>query len=638
MRTDEKEKLLLEIRDRFDVAQKAVSDLYDEMLDDLNFLDGRQWPDDLKKDRQADGRPCLVIDKTSAFCDQVIGDIRQNEPSIKVKPVDGNSDPDVAEIMTGLIRNIEQQSNAEAAYDTAAENAVYCGQGFFRIATEYCEDDSFDQEIRIQRCKNPFTVYWDPSGQEADHSDARYCFVTERMPRETFDKKYPDAAVFDFGQTKDSNPHWADAKTVRVAEYWRQEEHKKSLYLLRSPFTKEEVVSEVKDEGWEVVKKRSVITKKLIWYKTNGRDILEGPTDWAGKYIPICMVYGKELNIEGRTVYRGVVRKAKDPQRLYNYSRSHGAEVTALAPKVPYLVTAKMIGNYQSMWEVAHKKSFAYLPIDVDPALPSFPKRAEPISQSTAVMAEIQIADQEMHDTTGLQQANMGIRSNEQSGRAILARQREGDTANYVYYDNLARAIRYAGRVLVDLIPKIYDTARMVRILGEDGSDRQVPVNQQVPVQQPDGSVIEKVFDLGLGKYDVVVSVGPSFATQRDEAAASMLDFMKIVPMAGPLVADLLAKNMDWPGAEQISERLAFLLPPQLGGPPPQPDPNAQQQQGPPPDPFAELEGQERQAKIEGMLLDNRGKRWELARKETGVEDEREDAAAERQAARKAGK
>ena len=632
------ETLVKELRERFQEAQDAAAPMYQEMIADLEFTEGAQWPDAVKADREADGRPCLVIDKLSVFADQVKGDIRQNEPTIKVKPVDSGGDPDVAAIFQGLIRDIQVRSNAEIAYDTAAESAVDCGFGAFRIVTEYCDDTGFDQHIRIRRIKNPFTVFFDPVAQEWDKSDARYVFVTERIPREDFKRLYPDAAIVDFSSSRDKDPQWADDKTIRVAEYFVKKAETRKLYLLESPFTQEQKTSDTKEEGWTVLKERPVKETKVVSYKTNGRDILEGPDEWPSKYFPICGVWGKELNIEGRTVYRGIIRKAKDPQRLYNYSRSHSAEITALAPKVPYLVTAKMIGNYQRIWDTAHRKSYPYLPIDVDPALPSFPKRAEPITQSTAIMAEIQIADQEMHDTTGLQQSNMGQKSNEQSGRAILARQREGDIANFAFYDNLGRAVQYAGRVLVDMIPRVYDTARVVRIIGEESQERFVPINQPVQVEQPGGSAIEKVFDLSVGEYDVVVSIGPAFSTQRDEALQGLMDFINAVPPAGPLIGDIMARNMDWPGAQEVEQRLKMLLPPQLGGPPPPPDPNAPQPE--PPDPFLELEGQKRQAEIEGMLLDNRGKRWELARKETGVEDEREDAAAERQVAskKKAGK
>lgn len=606
--------LIQEIRDRFDEAFTSWSPVYDEMIDDLNFVNGDQWPEDIKKERMADGRPCLTINKLANFGDQVIGDIRQNEPSIKVKPVDSGSDPDVAEILTGLIKNIEVQSNAEIAYDTAAESSIWCGKGAFRVVTEYSDDDTFDQDIRIKRIKNPFTVFWDPAAQEFDRSDARYCFVTEKIPRDDFKRLYPDATLMDFNSSKDKNDRWTQENTIRIAEYFKKDEVEKNLYLIRDPMTGAEMFQDEILEGWEKVRSRKVKSHKIVWYKTNGKEILEGPTDWPGKLFPICEVWGKEMNIEGESVYRGITRNSKDPQRLYNFSRSSSAELTSLAPKAPMIATAKMIGNYQSIWNLAHKKSFAVLPFDADPALPgSMPKRAEPISQSTAIMQEILISNQELHDTTGLQQANLGQKSNEQSGRAILARQREGDVANFVYYDNLGRAITYCGRIILELIPKIYDTARVVRVLGEDGTEQFVPVNQPVEMKGPKNEIIQKIFDLTVGKYDVVVTIGPGYTTQRDEAAAMMMDFLKAIPTAGPLIGHLVAKNMDFPGAQEISRLLQATLPPQVLGQPAQP------QQ---PDPAMMLEMQSKHADIEGKLLDNRQKRFQAAKSEMGIPDE----------------
>jgi len=614
------DEILEECRKRFQEAHSAVEESYELMLDDLNFVNGDQWPSALMNERNADGRPCLIINKIASFGDQVIGDIRQNEPSIKIKPVDSGSDPAVAQILTGLIRNIEVQSNAEVAYDTAAESAVWCGKGTFRVLTEYTDDDTFEQDIRIKRVKNPFTVVWDPAAQEWDKSDAKYCFITERISRAEFDRMYPDKMTAEFFGVKDRDPRWGDDKSVRVAEYWRRVPETKNLYLLRNKETGEESVRDRKLPGWEVVKEREVESHRLEWYKTNGYELLEDMVEWPGKYIPIVEIYGKELNIEGKSIYRGIVRNAKDPQKLYNFSRSHAAEVTALAPKAPYIATARMIGNYQHIWDKAHKKSFPYLPYDADPTSPTLmPRRAEPIAQSSALVQEIMVSDQEIHDTTGLQQSNLGQKSNETSGRAILARQREGDTANFAFYDNLGRALTYTGKILLDLIPRIYDTARVLRIFKEDGSEDFVPVNQPVPIPTPDGRIIEKVFDLTVGKYDVVVTVGPSYATQRDEAVESMMKFLQVVPAAGPVIADLIAKSSDWPLSEDIAKRLKAMLPPGVaeGGAPTPPAP-------PPPDPNAMLESQRRQVEIEGGLLENRMKRHQVARMEMGMPETNE--------------
>ncbi len=616
--------ILHEIKERFKEAYDASDTNYSEALSDLQFLDLDQWPTDLKTQRIIDGRPCLVISKINIFADQVIGDIRQNEPSIKVKPVDSKSDPKTAEILTGLIRNIEVQSDAEIAYDTAAEGAVNCGIGAFRIGTDWAGDDQFEQDIIISRIKNPFTIYWDPSSQKWDKSDARYCFVTEKIPKEEYERLYPDASLMPFEGGKDKDPYWGDDKNVRIAEYWKKEPVTKTLYLTKNPMG-EIFTTDMKPDteiltplGWEIVKERKVESYKIVWWKVNQSEILEGPTDWLSKYIPIVMVYGKELNIEGKTNYRGIVRNAKDAQRLYNYSRSTSAEVIALTPKSPYLVTHKMISNYQSIWDQAHKRNYPYLPYDSDPDNPqAIPKRAEPIGVNTGIQAEILIADQELHDTTGLQLASLGKKSNEKSGRAIMARQREGDVANYSFYDNLGRAMKYAGKVLVDLIPKIYDTARIIRIFNEDGSDKFIPVNQPFTEQGPNGNPIHRIYDLTVGKYDVVVSIGPSFSTQREEAAESMVQFLQVVPQAGPLIGDLIAKNLDWPGASEIEKRLKLLLPPQLQGGDGQLPPPPQQ-----PDPMQLLASKKAEAEAQSASLDVEEKFHKVQRLKRGLPPE----------------
>lgn len=613
--------IVREVIDRFKEASDAVETEYQEALADLTFVAGDQWPGDIKAQRESDGRPCLTINKVAVFADGVIGDIRQNEPMIKVKPVDSEGDVKTAEIFTGLIKNIEVQSDAEIAYDTAAESAVICGYGAFRISTEYADDKGFDQNIVIRRIKNPFTVMWDPGAQAWDKSDARYCIVTERVPKDQFQADYPDASLIPFEGSKDTALKWGDDKSIRVAEYWKKEVKRGKLYLCKGndPLSKETFTFDRKPEdkeNWTILKERDTETVTIKWWKVTQSEVLEGPVEWPGRYIPICSVFGKEINIEGKSNCRGVTRFAKDPQRLYNYSRSTAAEVTSLAPKSPYLVTAKMIGNYQKIWDASNRKNFAYLPYDVDPASPSLkPERQPPIQSNSGITEEIMISDQEIHDTTGLQQASLGQRSNEKSGKAILARQREGDVQNYAFYDNLGRAIKYAGKVLVDLIPKIYDTARIIRILNEDGSDEQVPINQPV-VNQSTG--VERIFDLGVGQYDVVVTIGPSYSTQREEAADGMMALVSAAPQIIPIMGDLLVKNLDWPGAQEMEKRLKMMLPPQLqegqqGQPPPQAPPP------PPPDPKTIMDAKLSEEKAKGQAIDNEIKYEQLKRLKQGL-------------------
>jgi len=633
------DKLIREIRDRMNRELENHKEQKEVELEDLLFLEGKNhWPPTMAGEhgeRTKDGRPCLTINKLPAFVDQVSGDLRLNLPAIKIKPVDSDADPDTAEVLTGMIRAIQNQSSGDVAVLTAADSAVRCGRGSYRIITEYESDQTFDQIIKLKRIKNHFTVLWDSTAQEHDKSDARFCIVWEKMPKDEFEKKYPDASG-EFPGDRDRDSDWDEKDTMRVAEYFRVVKTEKTLYLLRDQETGEEFVRNEKFEGLEVVNKRKVEQKHIEWYKTNGSEILEGPIVLPGKYIPIVDVYGKELHIENRTIYRGIVRNSKDSQRLYNYSRSHHAEQTALAPKIPVFVTAKMIANNQHQWNTMHKKNWPFIVFEPDELAPQGPQRPPPIPSNPSALAEVQIADQELHDTSGMQLASLGKASNEKSGRAIQARKQEGDRGNVEFLGNVARARRWEGKILVDLIPKIYDTERVVQIMGEDGTQESVTINGPQIDQATGQPKINpktqrpKVVDLNVGTYDAVVSTGPSYDTQREEAADAMVQFYSILPPQHQAVtADLIPKNLDWPGADTWEERLKATLPPGLAdpdGPPPPP---------PPPDPIQMLtaeklkaevekgliEVQKTKAEIEKLLIENRLKRNEVAEKEIEPDD-----------------
>lgn len=561
--------LIKEARKRFEYAVDAELDNRANALEDLRFCNGEQWPEGIKKQRDEEGRPCLTINRLPQFVKHVINSQRQNRPAIKVKPVDDKSDPALARVYEGLIRNIEQQSMADAAYDTALEFGVKGGFGYFRIVTEYTSDDVFEQDIRIKRVANPFTVYLDPDHQEPDASDMGWCFVTELLERDVFEERYPkaDASEFDSGLGDDQN--WFSEDKVRVAEYWRKVPVKKLIGLLPDG-----TVSEVDKLPIDVkpIKTREVICHKVEWYLISGKEILETRA-WAGKFIPIIPVFGDETNIEGKKIYSGLVRWAKDPQRMYNYWRTQATELVALAPKAPFLATPEQIEGFEDVWKTANTKTHAYLPYHHTGA--PLPQRQPFANSPIGAVNEALAASDDIKATTGIYNPSLGIDSNETSGKAIIARQRQGDNATFNYIDNLSRGISHAGRILVDLIPKIYDTPRVIRLMNED-REEVIEINQVVTDQMGNET---KVNDLTVGKYDVVVSVGPAYATRRQEAAESMLQFIQASPNSAPFIADIIAKNMDWPGAEEIAERLQKALPSNVSG------------QGPPPEIMEQIDG-----------------------------------------------
>lgn len=552
-------KLLVEARDRTRAAYLADKENRDRAAKELRFADGDQWPASMKAQRTADGRPCLTINQIPEKADQVIGDIRMNRPAIKVVPVGDAATEGVAEILNGIVRDIEYQSDAETVYDHAGEHATLVGFGSWRIDIEDDPDSWIDDgEIRINRIENALTVLMDPNAKKADGSDAMYGFILESMDNGEFKRQYPgkkQAADFEFGDEEFEPSFWAPEGKTMIAEYFRRTEKTKTMYKYADGH-----ITEKKLPGVAPIDEKKQKYLVVEWYKLSGMEVLEGPVTWKGRYIPIVNIAGKEINVAGKKSKRGIVKFMMDPARAYNYARSSDIETNALAPRAPFLMSPGMVKGHEASWKVAHKQTFPYLLVNADPKFPGqFPMRNFPPPGSAGDMNQVMLASEELKRTSSIHDAAVGARSNETSGIAIRERKEEGDTANFVYPDNLSRGIRYTGKILVDLIPKVYSSERIVRVLNEDGSDRLEKVNRQYI----DERTQEKVnFDLSKGRYDARVTVGPSFTTKRQEASSSMLEIMKVIPEAATLIADLTVKNMDIPGAEDIAERLQFLLPP----------------------------------------------------------------------------
>ena len=566
----EKQDLLKEARENRDKAEDFDRMNAEEAREDLRFIAGEQWDEADINQRREDGRPYQTINQLPQFVNQITGDVRLNPPSIKVLPAE-EGDSAIAQIYTGLIRNIEYQSNATRAYITASESSIRCGIGHFRIVTEFADDDTFNQEIRIKRVVNPFSVLWDPTAQKFDRSDAGYCFLLEEMDRDAFKAKYPNAVVseFDRKDTEHNVNRWVTRDTVTVAEYWRKEKITKKLGQLRSG----EVV-DLTDMGegeagpLDIIQTRDVDSHKVVQYFITDSDVLEGPLPWVGRHIPIVPVIGQEIHIGERVVRHGIVRFAKDAQRNYNYWQTAATETMALAPKSPYIATEKQVANHPE-WDDANRRNYSVLTYAADPDAPGPPTRNPPPDVPVAAFNQMQVAAQDMRATIGLHDPNLGAVGNETSGLAISLRQSQGNVGTYVYIDNLAAAIEYAGRQLVDIIPKIYDSQRIVRVMGESDDSELVTINQTIGVTPANEPIL--INDLAVGKYDVVVKTGPSFATKRIEAANGMMQFIQAFPQSALAAGDLVAKAQDWPMADEFAARLA----PPEGPPPPSPEEEA---------------------------------------------------------------
>jgi hypothetical protein len=529
-------------------------------LEDLKFGGGDQWPVELQNSRNLESRPVITVNKVDNYCRQVCNQQRQQRPRIKVHATNTTQDMVEANVIQGIIRHIEVKSNAEHAYDNAFEYAVRMGWGYVRVSTDYVSEDSFEQEISIDPIDNPFTVYFDPNSVAPDGSDADRCLITTMMPKKAFSKLYPEAEVgggtsFTQRGTGDSQSEWITKEDIRLAEYFYTVREKATLYQLSdgsSTFAEDkDFFARLALAGIVVVDKRPSFKKSIKYCKLTANEIIEEGT-WAGKYIPIVPVYGRHLVVGDKRHKFGMIRYAKDPQRMYNFWQTSITEGVALAPKAKWLIVEGQDEGHESDWAQANIKSFPLLrykqsDIDGRPAPP--PQRVQPEPPQAGIMAAAMNVDDDIKAIMGVFDPAQ-IKQGNISGKALNGQQQQVDLTNYDYYDNLTRSIAHIGAICLDLIPKIYDTERVMRIIGDDGKPELLTINQRDAV----GRVLN---DVTVGQYDVVMDTGPGYNSKRQEAVDSMLPLLSADPQLMKTAGDLIFRNMDWPGADVIADRLA---------------------------------------------------------------------------------
>ncbi len=576
---DPHKKLLKEIRDGLKACIDDEDSERQKMLDDLRFCTLDQWPADIRKDRENDlengPRPCLTIDKINQYIVQVVNDMRQGKPGINVRPQDDAADIETAKILKGLVRNIEDQSKADIAYATAGENAAKIGLGFLRVVTEYVSEDSFDQEIFIRPLANTFAVYL---GRHVmpDGSDAKSGYIVESMPLARFREEFPRAKSDreQFEGLQDLVDYWHTGEVVTVVEYYCLERIDQTLYFLADGTT----ISKEDYDKWpesagakpSVQDRRAGYREQLKWAKVTGVEVLD-ERKLPGKYIPIIEVIGRESNVQGKRIIWGLVRPAKDSLRMYNYWASTITEKFGLAPKTPYIGAKGQFEGLEKQWKDANRVNRPYLeynPVDVQGnALPR-PERQGPTPMEAAYFQQMQVIEHDVQTSLGMFKAATGESESQQSGRAILALQKESDTGTYHFGANLGVSIRHVGRIIVDLIPHYYDTKRVVRILGEDGEVQtaQLDPEQDVAHQKVQtDSGVKSIYNPGVGKYDVSITVGPSYSTKRMEDQAIFVEMAKGAadPASAAILRYLVMRNSDTPGALEASKLLKSMLPPQ---------------------------------------------------------------------------
>lgn len=574
-------------------AIEATSTNRSLQVDDIRFAAGSpdnkyQWPESVVRSREADPngpRPVLTINKLPQHILQVTNEQRHNRPSIKVMPVDDKADPEIAEVLTGIIRHIEYQSDADVAYATAGENQVTHGEGFIRVLTDYCDEMSFEQDIMIEQVKNAFSVYMEPLAllRDATGRYCEWCFIVQDMTKDEYERTYPNAAPVswqDVGQGDEWKAWFPDNDTVRIAEhfYCVYEERTLCRWADGSVTVKEEMPEGYFDFlegiGQRPVEERKTQVKRVKWCKLSGVDILE-ENDWAGKHIPVVRVVGNEWYIDGKFVTAGIVRNAKDAQRMFNYWKSTETETLALAPKSPFVGPAEAFNGYEDDWQEANTKAFAYLKYNQfnegGERIDRPERQIPPMPPVGIVNAALGAAD-DIKSATGQYDPSLGNNPQSKSGVALRQEQLKSDIGTFHYIDNQARAVKQLGRILVDLIPKIYDTSRVARILGEDGEPQHAmldPAQEQAVGERenPQTGKIEKIYNPSIGRYDVTVAVGPGYTTKRQEAAEFMAQVLQGNKELMAVMGDLYFEMLDVPGADAIAKRLKKTLPPNLAEP-----------------------------------------------------------------------
>jgi hypothetical protein len=543
-------------------ANEADTENRQQGLDDLKFSAGNQWPVEVQNSRHLEARPCLTINKLDAYVRQIVNQMRQSRPRMRAHSMNSEANAKVADIITGIFKHIEVNSDADTAYDTAGEYAVRIGWGYWRVITDYVRDDSFDQEIYLKPIDNPFSVYFDPNSVQPDGSDAEKVLITTLMSKDDFKIQYPgadDGGDFNQRGTGDFDPDWVQKEDIRVAEYFYCERKKTKLLLLSdgTKVYKDEAPSPeiMMAAGITVVGERDTMRKQIKWCKLTGLEILE-ERDWVGRYIPVVPVYGQQLTVEDKRKKYGLVRNAKDAQRMYNYWQTSLTESIALAPKAKWLLAEGQDEGHENEWAQANIKSMPvlrYKQTDINGKEAPPPQRLQPEPPPAGVIAAAMSVDKDLQSVVGIFDPSQLPQGN-MSGKAIRGQQMQVDMTNFHFYDNITRSIKHTGRIILDLIPKIYDRERVLRIIGYDGQPEMITVNQRVQ----DEMGVEKVLnDVTVGEYDVFMDTGPGYQSKRQEAVEAMMPMISTNQELFNLAGDLVFRNMDFPGAEVIADRLA---------------------------------------------------------------------------------
>lgn len=572
--TKAEKQILEQIKDNFALAEAFYSKDYKRNKEDVAFVLGDQWDESVKKNRKKFKQPCLTENHLLPFALKVINGIRQARPAVKVLPVDDESDVETAEIYGGIVRNIEHASKANNLYDTTALNAIMSARGFLKVGTKYVNNKSFEQEITLSCAPDPFKCYLDPTSKELDGSDANWYIEYEEMTKEDFKKHFPSKS-YDDVKADAKEKGWITDKTVRVVDYYYKEYQTKTLYKF---FDGTKVVTDYElPEGAEATDERASVVCSIKHVRATCDTVLK-ETDVLGENLPVVPVYGLVVYNNGKREVYSLIHQAKDPQRMLNYWKSASAEIVALQPKSPWVGAKGSFANNAPEWAKANIENIPFLeyePVVSETGQIMPPPQRAAVPQGSAIMVqEGLIAADGIKATLGIYESSLGQMGNEVSGIAIERRQLQGDNATYHFIDNLVASMQQLGRIIVDMIPQVYNEKRVMRIVGEDGEPSLVGVNQLVekrgndllPVKSPQPQDLDKYtqYDLEAGKYDVVVDIGSSYATRRQETFDLLRELMVAVPQVAESAPDLLIKSFDVQYSDEIAKRVRAVMNPAL--------------------------------------------------------------------------
>jgi len=564
--SEEAKKILEEAVERFELIQSTDKDNRDNQKADTLFVysPGYQWPEEVKQQRRQWKELCLEFNQLRQFVSQVVNDQRQNRPGVRIHPASGDASKEVAEILQGLIRGIENDSNAEAVYDAAFESAVVGGRGWWRICSEYTDTDGFDQKLVLKPIQDSSSVYASTEYQQPDGSDREWVFVVQPYSKYEFESKWPEADPVSWD---DIPREWSDGKeNILVADYYRRVCTKRVMVLMSDGAKGFKDEMPTPPEGVTILREREVESYSVEWYTIAGGNQILEKYDWPGSIIPVICTVGSDMILDGKRVYQGLTRHARDAQSMLNFGMTQQAIHLALTPRAPWVMAEGQNEGYENMWRDANTKNFSalvYKPTTIDGILVPPPQRTAPSMPDAGWDRWCQMMISMIKSTIGMYQNSLGERSDEKSGRAIIAREKQGDTATFNFVDNLARAIALTGKILVEVIPNFYDTERIVQIINPDDTKKLVRINQEMPDPNDPLNAIA-TNDVRKGKYAVVAEAGPSYATKRQETSDSLMQLVQAFPPVAQVAGDLIVKSLDVADADIIAERLKAMLPPQV--------------------------------------------------------------------------